>query len=127
MKKTFGITAILLILVCLLTACDPVLPADTIRVELTPNPLPKGTSAEINIYYPPTDDTAIADWVNPRVEILEGDEIIAVSGLEVTALDPGRALLLVEVDADCTFLGIVIDRVTYSAELEVNVSEPLSA
>ncbi len=121
MKKT--VFAILISALCLimLTGCDPVLPTDNISADYEPKPLTQGASAEIEIVYPDTTGTPIVEWTDQRIEIIKGSDIVEVSGLTVTGLKPGKAVLKIEVRANCAYMGIVIDKPVFTAELEVEV------
>lgn len=121
MKKTFT-TVILLAFCCaFFTGCDPVLPKENITANYSPKPLTLGVSAHIEIIYPDTEGTSIVEWTDQSVEIVQGKDIVEVSGLTMTGLKPGTARLKIEVKANCSFMGIIIDRPTFSAELEVIV------
>jgi hypothetical protein len=121
MKKT--VFAILISALCLimLTGCDPVLPTDNISADYEPKPLTQGASAEIEIVYPDTTGTPIVEWTDQRIEIIKGSDIVEVSGLTVTGLKPGKAVLKIEVRANCAYMGIVIDKPVFTAEPEVEV------
>ena len=121
MKKT--VFAILISALCLimLTGCDPVLPTENISADYAPKPLTQGSSADIEIIYPDTAGTPIVKWTDQKVEIVRGEDIVAVSGLTVTGLKPGKAVLKIEVKANCAYNGIVIDKPVFTTELEVEV------
>lgn len=122
MKKKYFIIAILLLLFLnILTACDPVLPTENIDAVYAPSPLIQGASAEINIIYPDTDGTAIVKWTGQSLEVISGDDIVDTSGLTITGLKPGTATLKVSVEANCAFLGIIIDKPVFTTELMVEV------
>lgn len=105
----------------MLTGCDPVLPTDSISADYEPKPLTQGASAEIEIVYPDTTGTPIVEWTDQRIEIINGSDIVEVSGLTVTGLKPGKAVLKIEVRANCAYMGIVIDKPVFTAEPEVEV------
>ena len=48
-------------------------------------------------------------------------DIVEVSGLTVKGLKPGKALLKIEVKANCAYNGVVIDKPVFTTELEVEV------
>lgn len=122
MNKMF-ICAVSFLLVCvgLLTACDPVLPAGNISADYAPKPLPQGTTAEIELSYPDTTDTAVVGWNDPTVTIVSGEDVVKVSGRSITGLKTGTAVLRVEVKANCSFLGFIIDKPIFTTELHVDV------
>ena len=125
------LTLALLFCIGTLTGCDPVMPSDNIEAVFTQKPLIQGASADVDILYPDTDDTAIVGWSGQSVEILEGEDVVEVSGLTITALKPGNATLEVKVEAHCAFMGFVIDKpvmttvfkVKVFAENEINIDE----
>ncbi len=126
MKKWLCVLMVLVLTVCLLTSCDPVLPvnpdtgeASTVQVVCTPNPLPVGQTAELTLKYPDTADTPIVGWETPVVTVLEGKELVSVDGLQITAHQAGTVTIQVETKAMCEFMGMVIDRVTYQTEVEI--------
>ncbi len=121
MKKLLCVLLVLLLAVCLLTSCDPVLPAEQVTVVCTPNPLAVGQTAELTLQYPDTEGTPIVGWGTPVVTVLEGNDVVATDGLKVTARQPGTARIQTEVKADCAFMGIVIDHPSFSTEVEITV------
>jgi hypothetical protein len=120
-KRIFVMSVFLLFCLSIFTGCSPVLPNENIRADYTPNPLVQGASAEIEITYPDTVDTSVVRWVNPWAVILSGEDVISISGLTVTGLNPGTAMLRVFVYAHCEFLGFTTDRPVFATELEVKV------
>jgi hypothetical protein len=122
MKKWICVLLVLLLAVCLLTSCDPVLPEQKLSVVCTPHPLAIGQTAELTLQYPDTEGTPIVAWGTPLVTVLEGKDIIATDGLQVTAIGTGTARILVEVKADCAFMGIVIDHPSFQTEVEITVA-----
>ena len=121
MKKTFFTVLIILLCLSIFVGCDPVLPTENISVDYNPKPLTQGTSAEIEITYPDTTGTPIVEWTDQKVEIIDGSDIVEVSGLTIKGLKAGKAVLKIEVKANCAYNGIVIDKPVFAAELEVEV------
>lgn len=121
MKK--AVFAILILLFCLsvFAGCDPVLPTENITATYEPKPLTPGATAEIGIVYPDTTGTPVVKWTDQKVEIIKGGDIVEVSGLTVTGLKPGKAVLKIEAKANCAYMGVVIDKPVFSAELEIEV------
>lgn len=123
MKSRVLITIMLLFFsMSMLTGCDPKLPAANIAANYTPNPLTHGSSADIEIIYPNTDGTAVVKWTHQDVEIISGSDVVEVSGLSITGLQPGTAILRVSVRANCSFMGLIIDKPVFSTELKVEVT-----
>ena len=106
---------------CGLTGCDPVLPEEGVQASYAPSPLMQGETTEIQIAYPDTANTAVVAWAEPVVTLLEGENVAEISGLSIKGLEPGEAKVRVEVQADCSFLGFIIDRPVFSTELTVEV------
>ena len=121
MKKTFFTVLIVLLCLSIFVGCDPVLPTENISVDYNPKPLTQGTSAEIEITYPDTTGTPIVEWTDQKVEIIDGSDIVEVSGLTIKGLKAGKAVLKIEVKANCAYNGVVIDKPVFAAELEVEV------
>ncbi len=121
MKKTFFTVLIILLCLSIFVGCDPVLPTENISVDYNPKPLTQGTSAEIEITYPDTTGTPIVEWTDQKVEIIDGSDIVEVSGLTIKGLKAGKAVLKIEVKANCAYNGVVIDKPVFAAELEVEV------
>ena len=121
MKKTFFTVLIILLCLSIFVGCDPVLPTENISVDYNPKPLTQGTSAEIEITYPDTTGTPIVEWTDQKVEIIDGSDIVEVSGLTIKGLKAGKAVLKIEVKANCAYNGIVIDKPVFTTELEVEV------
>ncbi len=122
MKKRAILMGILVLFsLSMLAGCDPVLPTENIVADYEPRPLIQGTSADIEIVYPNTDGTPIVKWTDQRVEIIKGNDIVEVSGLTITGLKSGKAVLKIEVKANCAYMGIVIDKPLFATELEVVV------
>ncbi|MBO4870183.1 MAG: hypothetical protein J6330_03350 [Clostridia bacterium] len=121
MRKTFFMILISLFCLSVFYGCDPVLPTENIVAVYEPNPLIQGSSADIEIIYPDTTGTPIVEWTDQKVEVINGNDIVEVSGLKITGLKPGKAVLKVEVKANCAYGGIVIDKPVFSTELEVEV------
>lgn len=113
--------ALLLLCMIPLVGCDPVIPLDNIEAIYSPKPLTQGTTAQIEITYPETDGTAVVKWTDQKVEIINGGDIVDVYGLSITGLKPGRALLRVEVKANCSFMGVIIDKPVFYADIDVEV------
>ena len=121
MKKTFFTVLFILLCLSIFVGCDPVLPTENISVDYNPKPLTQGTSAEIEITYPDTTGTPIVEWTDQKVEIIDGSDIVEVSGLTIKGLKAGKAVLKIEVKANCAYNGVVIDKPVFAAELEVEV------
>ena len=121
MKKAVFAVLILTVCLSLFASCDPVLPTENISATYEPKPLTEGTAAEIEIIYPDTAGTPIVKWTDQKVEIIKDSDIVEVSGLTVTGLKPGKAVLKIEVKANCAYNGVVIDKPVFTTELEVEV------
>ena len=121
MKKTFFTVLIILLCLSIFVGCDPVLPTENISVDYNPKPLIQGTTSDIEITYPDTTGTPIVEWTDQKVEIIDGSDIVEVSGLTIKGLKAGKAVLKIEVKANCAYNGVVIDKPVFAAELEVEV------
>lgn len=96
-KRALLPVAILLIGICLLTACDPKYPLGNIKVENVES-ISQGKTAKMKIVYP-ADSIFVSEWKDISVEIIEGEDIIEVSDegsdFMITGLKPGTALIKV--------------------------------
>ena len=119
MKKRMFFSAIFL-LFCLivLTGCDPVFPQGTISI-VPLETLSQGTTVDIEIIYPPPPGSIVFSWKEQNIEILKGIDIVTVSGLSITGLKPGIALIKVNATAYCS-PGRQQESI-YSTEIEIKV------
>ena len=101
----------------MLAGCDPVFPEGDLEVAPL-SILAQGTSVKIEIIYPPTHDSIFFTfgWKDQNIEIVNGTDVVAVSGLTITGLKPGTALIRVNAT---TFCGE--QEGVYSTEVEVQV------
>ena len=65
--------------------------------------------------------TAITSWGQPDITVISGYDIVFVSELSVTGLAKGQATLKIEIVANCSFMGIVINKPVYTVNLTVLV------
>lgn len=111
------------LLICLvaLTGCDPIYPPGEIKVENME--LTQGASADIWIKYPYEGGSIVVDWKDQTAEIISGDDIVSVSGLTVTGLKPGTALLKVSATTVITDEAAEqgFEERVYSTEIEIVV------
>lgn len=121
-KRVVALLVLILSGSSFLTGCDPVLPSENIQAVYSPQPINLGGTAIVEIVYPETDGTAVVEWTDARIEILQGDDILEVSGLTLKGLKAGQAVLKVEATANCAFLGVIIDNAVLTTELEVVVA-----
>lgn len=120
MKKIICILAVFILTLNLLS-CDPVLPKENIKAICTSNPLKLNETAEIKIIYPNISDTAVVDWTTPEIEIVSGGDVVEMSGMTVTGIKQGIAILNVTVKAQCAFNGIIIDDPAFATEVIIEV------
>ena len=93
-RSSYYHSAFLLLGLTLLTSCDPVFPLGNLKVEQI-GTIAQGSSADIQIVYPNIGGSIVKDWRDQKAEIIEGDDIVAISGLTVTGLKPGTARIRV--------------------------------
>jgi len=79
-----------------LVGCDYAYPQRGIRVERI-GALSVGDTTEIKINYPSA--LRIFGWGDENIEILDGEDVIAVSDLTIVALVPGTAQIRVNATA----------------------------
>lgn len=85
---------LILIRLCTLTGCDPIYPTGKLKVERI-EPLSHGSSVDVEIIYPNTGSKIVLGWKDQNIEIISGDGIIAISGLSITGLESGTAVIQV--------------------------------
>jgi len=120
--KTLAMVVVAVLALGMLGGCDPAHPADSIEATYSPHPLSPGQSATIDIEYPSSKDVSVSKWSDQSVAIVSGEDIVEVSGLTVTGVSPGTAVLHVQAVANYAFLGLVIDKEVISTDIEVEVA-----
>lgn len=91
MKKRIFVSVVIMLLgIVFLTGCDPIYPLGNIQAEKI-GPLSQGESAQIKLVYPNTGGSIVTGWKDQKAEIIEGEDIVEISGLNVTGLKPGTA------------------------------------
>ena len=123
MKKRI-IISVLLLICCsvVLAGCDPIYPPSKLKVEKI-EAISQGSTIDIKIIYPNTGGSIVLGWKEQSIEIVEGKEIVSVSGLSITGIKPGTARIKVNattVISDETATAGNEEKV-YSVEIEVNV------
>jgi hypothetical protein len=98
----------------MLVGCEPRFPSGNIRVADLGS-LSQGDSFDVEIIYPSAGWT-VHEWKDQKIEVIEGDDIIGVSGLTITGLNSGNAR--VRVSATTVQTGGSIERV-YSTEVRI--------
>ena len=123
MKKSVLLSVILLLIgLCILTGCDPIYPTGKLGVAKIDS-LSQGDSVNIEIIYPNTGGSIVLDWKYQNAEIVDGNEIVAVSGLTITGLKPGTARIRVSATTVISDEAASAGREekVYSTEIEVKV------
>ena len=102
---------LLVIVLTFVVACDPIYPS-RIRVKKI-SPIGVGTSVDIEIDYPGLEGCCyvVSGWKNQNVEIIDGNDIIAVDGLTLTGLKEGKAKIKINVTTE-----IYEDKIAYGYE-----------
>lgn len=121
-KKAIWFVSLLLIGLCILTSCDPIYPTGKLRVKEV-GPLSQGSSVDIEIIYPNTGGSIVLGWKEQCVEIISGDDIIAVSGLTITGLKSGTASIKVSATTVISDANIAAgyEEEVYSTMMEIKV------
>ncbi|NLZ46459.1 MAG: hypothetical protein GX896_07175 [Clostridiales bacterium] len=95
-KKIFISAFVIVIALCVLTACDPIYPVPVGELKLTQiENLSTGDTVDVEITYPNTGGSIVFGWKDQKIEIIDGDDIISVSELTITGLKPGTATIKV--------------------------------
>lgn len=123
MKKRVLLTAIsLLFCLGIFTGCDPIYPPGKLKVAKIET-LSQGTTVGIEIIYPNTGGSIVLGWKDQNAEIINGNDIVAVSGLSITGLKPGTSLIKVNattiISNEANTAGH--KEKVYSAEIEIKV------
>jgi hypothetical protein len=116
-KKVILILVFLLFLSIPLTGCDPIYPIGTLKV-VKPGTISPGSSVDIEIIYPPN-SIRVGGWKNQNIEIIKGDDIVAVSGLTITGISKGTAKIKVSAT---TVVPEGYEEKIYSTELKITVN-----
>jgi hypothetical protein len=122
-KKVILILIFLLFWSILLTGCDPEYPPGTLKV-VEPGTLSAGSSVDIEIIYPYSGGSYVLGWKDQNIEIIKGEDIIAVSGLTITGIKKGNAQIKVNVTtvlSDVAYQTGYEDRI-YSIKLKITVN-----
>lgn len=92
MKRTIRSAMSLLFFLCILTGCDPIYPIGSLKTTEIKS-ISKGETVNFEITYPNIGGSIVTGWKEQSVEIISGDDIVAVSGLSVTGIKTGTAVL----------------------------------
>lgn len=92
MKRALCLLICLSLVSVFFTSCDPIYPNGSLNVGDI-SPLSLGETVEINIIYPETGGSIVTGWKDANVCILEGNDVVSISGMTVSALKPGTAIL----------------------------------
>jgi hypothetical protein len=120
-KKVILILVFLLFLSIPLTGCDPIYPIDKLKV-VEPGTLSPGSSVDIEIIYPISGGSVVGGWKDQNIEIIKGEDIIAVSGLTITGISKGTAKIKVSAT---TVIRVGFEEYKeriYSTELKITVN-----
>lgn len=122
MKRSAILIVSLLICLCMIISCDPIYPPGELKVEKI-GTLSRGASVDIEIVYPNTGGSIVQDWKDQCAEIISGGDIVSVSGLTVTGLKSGTAVIKVSATTVITegASGSGYEERVYSTEIEINV------
>lgn len=124
MKKRGVLLVSLLICLSMLISCDPIYPYPTGELKVAKiAPITQGSSIEIEIVYPNIGGSIVLDWKDQCAEIISGEDIVAVSGLTITELKPGIAIIKVSattVLTDGAYQAGDAEQ-TYTTEVEIRV------
>ena len=123
MRKRLFLIAVFLIFCGLTASCDTVFPMGNIRAIIEPNPLVQGTTADIEIIYPNTGGTFVHGWKDHNAEVIDGADIVKVSGLSVTGLKSGEALIRVSTTTIISEVAIMegYEERVYSVDITIRV------
>lgn len=120
-KRVIFVCLSIITFLLFVTSCDPVLPDESIEVVCSKNPVSVGESLDIQIIYPDTADTAIVEWTEPVIKVLQGEDVISINGMSVTGIKTGTATISVSVKGLCSFYGVIADAPEYVAVLDIVV------
>ena len=86
---------IILALIVATIGCDPQFPTGNLKVVVKKK-MQVGDTVELTVIYPDTGGTPVHGWKDQRVDIVEGEDIVYVDGLTITALKPGIVKIVVK-------------------------------
>jgi len=92
MKRRIILNGLGIVLICLLSGCDPKYPPEKLRIEKI-YPLSIGEKIEVELIYPYDGGTMVIGWKDQSIKIINNDNVISVSGLTVTAIGKGTATI----------------------------------
>lgn len=123
MKKTVIMATIMMFCLSILVGCDPIYPPGELRVTKIA-PLSQGDNINIEIIYPNNGGSIVLGWEYQNIEIISGDDIVAVSGLSLTGIKPGTAIIKVNattiISEEAAESGYE-EKVYSTREIEINV------
>lgn len=114
---------IMMFCLSMLVGCDPIYPPGELRVTKIA-PLSQGDNINIEIIYPNNGGSIVLGWKDQNVEIVSGDDIVAVSGLSLTGIKTGTAIIKVNattiISEEAAESGYE-EKVYSTREMEINV------
>lgn len=124
-KRLLLVSAFVILMLITLWGCEPIYPLGNIKAEKIPT-LSPGESIEVVIVYPDTGYFSIVEvigWKDQNLEIIQGDDIVSVSGLSITGLKAGTAVLKISVTTIISEQDISsgYDEKVYSTRVRVKV------
>ena len=93
-KENILILALLLFCSIVFISCDPIYPPGNLMVVKI-EPLSQGSSVDVEIIYPNTGGSVVLEWKEQNIEIMDGEDIVAISGLTITGISRGTARIKV--------------------------------
>jgi len=93
-KENILILALLLFCSIVFISCDPIYPPGNLMVVKI-EPLSQGSSVDVEIIYPNTGGSVVLEWKEQNIEIMDGEDIIAISGFTITGISRGTARIKV--------------------------------
>jgi hypothetical protein len=97
MKRQSLLMGLLVVLLILLTGCDPIYPLGKLKIEAL-HALDIGDTIEIKLIYP-SGGIGIIEWRNQTIEVINNPNVISVSGLQITGVEPGTATIKISATA----------------------------
>ena len=95
MKRKLALLCSFTIL-CLISlfGCDPIYPIGNIKVSRIGS-IPVGETVDVEILYPNTGGSIVFGWEEQNIIIVSGDDVISISGLAITGIKAGTAVIQV--------------------------------
>jgi len=95
LKNFYICLSMIICIMTLFSGCDSIYPTEQLKVEEIKT-LSQGESADIELVYPDTGGTIVLKWRNESAEVIDGKDVVVLSGFTVKGVKPGIATIKVK-------------------------------